>query len=1162
MRWVPFDGVGVPRLPSFVLANQVGDKIGLIDHISDLVVDSYMSVPDTCTFQVQKECAVWDDILDLKTCWVPEYDAWYKMTVRYQDDATTTKSVELTGLGESETSQIYVESLEANTEADIARSDYEPTVIYDPAHPERSLLHRVLSACPHYAIGHVDAALAGIQRSFSFSHTDVYTALQEIAAEIDGIVIFDNGSDPYLRPSRTISLYASETYGLDTPVLVDMGGLADSIAMETDAGSRKNCFRLSGGDDIMTAAIRSCLLDPSGCLWIVTDEMMADMPAGLAAKLKQYEAVCEEINERSVSSLEPSTRMLLRTLFRRAGITPVSDYSSLVGYPALIRGIYELIDLRAVYADTLLPAGAKVETTAAQEAAKLTASSMGVVAVPDSTYTSSSTASSAALGLAKATVNPNFKVDITVVSFSYPSLVATYTISSYADENDTATTGQITSTISNDYQTYINQRITKVLSRDTIKDASIVSLFNEPLEDFKTDIYSYSLSGLQGLLEACQACMDVMIEQGISDKDAWISRATDLYTNLYVPYTEKHQAIAKYMKLVEQYIAGIDEAISTLDARQAELQAQADLSAFLTQEEWLQLQSYRREDTYQNQNYFGTGLDTAHLFERVQDFMNLARVECEKAALPRTQISASVLDLFSIPEFAPLRNSFKCGNWIRAKVEGVVYKFRLTGFHISFSDLTHIETEFSTAVRVTSSAKAVSDKINAAASMASTYGFTVKQAAKGATSKGILDDWVANGLDATNVKIMNDADSQDIVYDRHGLLLRKWDEITQDFDPAQMRLINRTLAMTTDNWATTKAAFGEFLYQDPVSGDYVTGWGVNGEMLVGKLILGQQLGIYNASGSMTFDNDGLVVKNPDTGVYTRIDPASNDIFGIYDSSDNAIMTVSRDGAAYFSGEVRSSSGKIGGWTIDSYRLGGEKAYNETTYRVQLNTPDARMTAPVFIYSSEKSTDGTYKDKVLIQYDGLFRFGDYLYSIASDSSVRVGTSSTFYPNEIAGAYSFTGQSIKWDSEALQFASFNHAGLADRNIRFLKAPNGDVGHALYVVDTTAGRAIIDYTNSGILNLQSDTTIGGQTANRYGDKFGLITNGELSGSFSGVLILTIYNGARSSTIVPKSILSSTPLTFEAGGATFTVAYENDTLTTTPITSGLIISSIFKIN
>lgn len=99
-------------------------------------------------------------------------------------------------------------------------------------------------------------------------------------------------------------------------------------------------------------------------------------------------------------------------------------------------------------------------------------------------------------------------------------------------------------------------------------------------------------------------------------------------------------------------------------------------------------------------------------------------------------------------------------------------------------------------------------------------------------------------------------------YDNHGLLARTYDDITGEYEPEQLKVVNNTLAITDDNWKTVKAAIGKIHYEDPKHpGDMLSAYGVLGETIIGKLLLGEALGIYNDGGSLKFDKNGLSISN-------------------------------------------------------------------------------------------------------------------------------------------------------------------------------------------------------------------------------------------------------------------------------------------------------------
>ena len=240
-----------------------------------------------------------------------------------------------------------------------------------------------------------------------------------------------------------------------------------------------------------------------------------------------------------------------------------------------------------------------------------------------------------------------------------------------------------------------------------------------------------------------------------------------------------------------------------------------------------------------------------------------------------------------MPEFAPIVDKFSVGNWIRVRVDGVLYRVRLRSYTIHFDELDNIQIEFSNAMKSTDSGSNIHRTLVKARAMASNYSTVVKQAEKGEESKALLNTWVEKGLDATNTKIIGGVDNQTQTWDSHGMLFRKYDAVTDSYTDEQLKIINSTLAMTDDNWKTSKAAIGRIIYLDPKTNTMKEVPGINGEVVVGKMILSQNMGIYNNANTMQFDEDGLKITNGITTV--AINP----------NNPKEVIMISHDGVPKF-----------------------------------------------------------------------------------------------------------------------------------------------------------------------------------------------------------------------------------------------------------------------
>lgn len=905
---IKFDNTHNVIQPTFVLATRAGHKLGSIPATNISVSDSFNSCFEL-EFQVNQtengqKYHLWDKITDFKLVWCKEWDVWFEMYVSTQDSDDTVKSINCVSLGEAELSQINLYDIEINTEDDIERDDYSPTVLYNKDKTEASLLHRIMEKAPHYTIKHVDASIASIQRTFSFGSTSLYDAFQTIAEEIDCIFIIDSGTNDDGSISRSISVYDLEAYcmecgtrdnftgkcskcgstniltgyGEDTSIFVSTENLADNITLKTNTDSVKNCFRLEAGNDLMTATIRGCNPNGSQYIWYISDETKGDMSDALVKKLQEYDDSYNYFyNEHE---------------FTPSG-TVVADYNELIekyhsfnedlhtipetiiGYPSLMNAYYDTIDMYLFLHDNLMPSVELSRTTAALQAARLGSNTLSPVAVQDLSKCSSSTASSAVLAVAKTIVDPRYQVKVKNGVFSEGVWVGNFVVTNYSDDTDTAESVMATVTINDDYEKYVKQKLDKVL-KDAQDDESsesydITSLFGLALSQFKTELKKYCLTSLNTFSDACQSCLDLLIEQGVADKETWANKNPDLYTILYLGYYDKLMALQDEIKVRESEIAVIvgiydtdgdlkTEGVQTLiEKEKAQIQDALNMEKYLGTELWLEFISYRREDTYSNDNYISDGLDNGELFNRALEFIEVAQKEIFKSATLQHSLSASLKNLLVMKEFEPIVDKFSVGNWIRVKVDDEVYRLRLISYSIDFDDLDNISIEFSDVKRCVDGVTDSEDILNQAASMATTYDAVTRQASQGNKSKKQLEDWVTKGLALTKMKIIDSADNQNITWDSHGLLCREYLPITDDYSDKQLKIINRGLYLTDDNWLTSKAGIGDFTFYNPESGKMEEAYGVIADTLVGNLILSEKVGVYNTKNSIVLGEDGLII---------------------------------------------------------------------------------------------------------------------------------------------------------------------------------------------------------------------------------------------------------------------------------------------------------------
>ena len=954
MANIRFDPNGIPDTPTLILAKKSTQKLGAINAHGIVVKDNFQN-PCEITFTVYEEsCELYKDIKDFKFVWCKEWDKWFEITnVEVEETDSKKKNVICTEVCQAELSQIKLFNIEINTDDDIKREDYvNPTVLYNPNKPEESLLHRITQKAVNFKILHVDSTIANIQRTFKFDDETIYDAFQKIAEEIDCVFIFDSSTDNNGNIVRGISVYDMqdnctnpdclnrgyfengvcpkcgstsiyERYGEDTGVFVTADELGENIKLAADTDSVKNCFKLEAGDEFMTATIRNCNPNGTDYIWYITDDMTAEMSAELQDRLERYNILYNEYQTEIDYIRGVSWTTDYNILIRK-----YDDYNpklktidSIIGYPSLIEAYYESVDFYHYVKTSMMPTVDISQPTAEHELSVM--EGLTTISSDDIDNISLTTAENIIISWAKYFVDPRYKVELFNDSLS-PKDEATNTYSWYGKfriidySDDTNKAESISShriVINGNYENFLKYKVFGNINQNKVNEPGIVDMFkynSNPLdpvtspfemndETFKSEIKKYSLDELSNMQKIVQTCIDVMVEQDITNQGEHEAYVYNLWYCLYVPWKHRLNWIEKEMKTKEDDLYYISDFISDCEDHINVTHDTLDFQNFLGETLWKEFVLFKREQKYSNDNYISDGLNNSEVIEKASEFLTAAKKELYKAAELQHTINTTLRNLLVIDKFQPIVDRFKVGNWIRIKADNNIYRLRLLSYEIDYDNLENLSVDFSDVIKTIDGETDQQSVMDKMMSMSSSYNYTQYQAEKGLKSKDVLDNWNSNGINVANVQIVNTANNQSQTWDENGMLFRKYDPreyvlpntttpVYMEYDPRQMKIINSTISFTQDNWASSSTAVGLFRYIDPEIGEEVMKYGINAESVVGKLILGNELKIFNNDGSLVFDEEGLVISDKDKKNIVYITPKKPDLFKIV-----SIKTVGEEG---------------------------------------------------------------------------------------------------------------------------------------------------------------------------------------------------------------------------------------------------------------------------
>lgn len=884
--------------PDVFLCHRNYDVICPLTPITDLKIYEAANSYDEITFSFNKvnngvEFEYWDKLKSLKVVKVKNADEekYFEIAVDVSDEESTIKNV--TGISmEGELAQISIGTLSINSETDRdndsnwENNTYISTVIHKASDTKHSLLHRILSYAPHWKIGHVDSHVtdpntnqlvetSSVVRTFEFSNTNVYDALQEVAKELDVVFTFDS-------KTRSVNMYDLNTVGEDTTVFVNKENLANSFTCSSNKDSIKNCFKVTGGDDLINSYVRSVNPNGSEYIYYISKDQREDMSDELVAKLDAYDTLYE---------------------------------SKKTGYENACAEMFAAIDDVQKYTNTLAPQRTDAATTALDEYNKL--KNIASVYVQSKKNLLQKGVEKAILTLAQITVDYRYTVTIQDED-TYDEVNSVWTgkfkvVNEGNSEDVVVGTDNVTISILEDEKTSLQNQIDKLIGDGGFEDATVDELKEKYINKEPKD-YDYSQERLQEMWKVYAECANVLLEKGYA-----VKKDDNKFYSLYSEYHQKEQILSTAYLNMTNYIESLEK-IKEEKAKQVNAyHDELDFVKFLGDKLYKEFCCYRREDVYENSNYISDGLSDKEAIEKAKTLVEVATKELYKASLFQYTYTANLNNLFNNSVFKPFWEHFALFNWIKAEVDESVISLRLIGITYDYANPDKIEVEFSEQVRNANGITDLESILNQAKSMATSYSSTAKQASQGAESYSDFKTLKEEGLNSALMNIKN-SNNEEVTVDGRGINCRSKD-INDDYDQCQLRITGKNIVMTDDDWNSARLAIGRGLFNGQEK------YGVWCDILVGNIVASETLMISNGSKTFIVDKDGIIVNNMKLDMYSAdkkhrllIDPNLKSMFNIY-NEDKQVFFIDANGNISMEGNLHvENNGMYCNINMDSYNI--------------------------------------------------------------------------------------------------------------------------------------------------------------------------------------------------------------------------------------------------
>lgn len=957
---------GQLEMPTLLLKTRSGKVLGNINY-TNLQLSFVAKGLDNISFDVHKftngkECKVWDKLIDL--C-IIDYKGYgqFEAHVTTNDEDETIKTVVCESL-ETELGQHILREFHVNDEDAVEHSKDNPfihTTLCDTNNEKYSLIHRVLKEkAPHWSVSRDCAKkinLSGtvydansIWRIFTVDGKSPYDFFDSEVSQEFGIVFTYNtytrevcfhNLDECVYDKRTNKaiegyhyIVENDTYydendqiivdrsnlgycpgiGKDTSIFISKNKLTNAMDMDSDKDSIKNCFYVSGGDDMMTNIVAAANVTGNNYIYLFGNFQYDDMSDELVDKIKKYSKELAdkeadftkiggvyvynpncEYDPKTDTCKDKDTQRILPTA-KHIGdkvytIDTLAYYKDGVCYsrndcdgtdvlkdafyeePGLYTKYCQTADRHNYLEHTKFPDDSYKANITAEDEKNIVIDyfkSNSVIIRNGCESDSFAHVTGNIESMIEVVCDPRYNIKMlkgdsyeqTCTTIDSDHLTGTWSgwvrLERETDSTD-AIEFQFTVNVKLTYNTdddieYCKQKMLIAIAGMDIKELDFTKLSNDELEDL---LKQYNLTSLKSFYESFKSCTavlkDLYSNVNLEEDDVTLS-VSDSYVIATERYNERSAIAEKIYNIRKEQVENISSDETSLLNQIDEFRKELNIEDYFGEELYKEFCSYVREDEYNNQNYISDGLDNSECLEKAKELLDVAKTELSNACMIQYTVSGDLNNIFSLDELEILHESFDLFNYVRASVDDKIYKLRLIEISFSYESPEKLNVTFSQQIESVDGKIDYTQKIlEQAAAIAISYDYTTKQAKQGASALNNFNIWKQEGLDSS-LYLLKNSKTEEQIFGNTGL----WCKSMMDngmYSKEQLVVTHNGIYMSTDGFDSVKTAFGKFKFNN----EWV--YGLNTDVIIGDLIVGEKVIISNTNTTVVIDGEGIDITN-------------------------------------------------------------------------------------------------------------------------------------------------------------------------------------------------------------------------------------------------------------------------------------------------------------
>lgn len=383
---------------------------------------------------------------------------------------------------------------------------------------------------------------------------------------------------------------------------------------------------------------------------------------------------------------------------------------------------------------------------------------------------------------------------------------------------------------------------------------------------------------------------DVQIAAEWDKKDA----DSDEY-KAYINNLNKLNAINKELENKQKKVEDIQAEIQKVNDEITLISEDISVNKNFTPENLDMLSLFLREDEYSDDCFYVSEIDTdLDKINTQKELLVAGQKELKKISQPKLSFSASMRNIYAMPEFAPILNQFSLGNFVKVKMrDDFIKKARLLEVQLNFSDLSNFSCTFGDLLSAKDQGDIHADLLSQAVSAGKAVASGSSYWQKGYDVATAIDERIRNGLIDATTSIKSNSAGQSVSWDNYGIHLRK--VVDGVLDNHEGWITNNKFLYSDDNFQTTKSVFGNYTIDGEEYWGILAGC-VRAGLVEGSSIVGGQICIgEQEDGSYAFmvDKDGTVTMN-------KGDAAEKLSFFSFDGDNGLVVGENNGSGEYFS----------------------------------------------------------------------------------------------------------------------------------------------------------------------------------------------------------------------------------------------------------------------